>query len=361
MAPGWTISQVRTLLGAFLFTGDAVDKRVSVLSGGEKSRLALAKMLVAPRSAPVPRTSPRTTWTSPAPTSSSRRSRRSRAPSCFITHDRHLIQRRGRTASWRWSPASVTDYDGDYDYYLFKSGQLDGPAPEERSLVDEVDGTGSSGASGKGAKAPGARAPRRRRKRGAAASGRPPRRVPPRSQPRQAPAELRRAPRAKSAPKTKEQKRREAEARNRAYAALEEPPQAHRRAGRARWSATTRAWRSCLELMADPDFYINEDASSDAVAEHAKLKQRLGRRRRRSGSRSPRSLRRRWPGRRFCERGWHMPSRSNSPGGPRTTHWAVRLLRNSCLVDAPTPLTAWLIRAVFPVGIFARAGRVELA
>jgi ATP-binding cassette subfamily F protein 3 len=77
-----------------------------------------------------------------------------------------------------------------------------------------------------------------------------------------------------SAPKTKEQKRAEAEARNRAYAALKNQRKRVKELDKIIERETARM-EEIMALLADPDFYTNEDSSSDVIAEHAKLKQSL--------------------------------------------------------------------------------------
>ena len=119
--PDWTQTQVRSLLGSFCFSNDAVFKQVGQLSGGEKARLALALMLLTPCNLLV-LDEPTNHLDIPAKQMLEDALMQYEGAALLVSHDRTFIARvANRIVELR--DGELVLYRGDYAYYLEKKDE----------------------------------------------------------------------------------------------------------------------------------------------------------------------------------------------------------------------------------------------
>ncbi|GGJ79673.1 ATP-binding cassette subfamily F protein 3 [Anoxybacillus voinovskiensis] len=114
--------EIRTVLGNFLFSGDDVLKPVSALSGGEKARLALAKLMLQKANFLI----------LDEPTNHLDLDSKEVLENAlidypgtilFVSHDRYFINRIA-TKVYELTKDGLTEYLGDYDYYITKKAEM---------------------------------------------------------------------------------------------------------------------------------------------------------------------------------------------------------------------------------------------
>lgn len=155
-APTWTLTQIRTLLGCFLFRDDDVYKRIGVLSGGERSRYALARLLVSPSNFLL-LDEPTNHLDLRAKEVLLDALRQYTGTVVFVSHDRYFIDQLA-TKIYEIGNRTVHIYLGNYEDYLYARQQRQILVPGEGAEAPE---SGKPASGGTVAAQPQATRPRR--------------------------------------------------------------------------------------------------------------------------------------------------------------------------------------------------------
>ena len=119
VAVGWSETEARTYLGSFMFSGDEIEKFVKVLSGGEKARLALARMLVSP-SHLILLDEPTNHLDMVSRNIVEKALAQFEGSIVCISHDRHFLNE-VTNITCEIGCGAVRVFEGNYDYYEWKN------------------------------------------------------------------------------------------------------------------------------------------------------------------------------------------------------------------------------------------------
>jgi ATP-binding cassette subfamily F protein 3 len=145
-APDMPERELRTFLGAFRFPGEAVDKRVEVLSGGEKVRLSLSRLLLDPANVLI-LDEPTTHLDVSSREALEEALRVYTGTVCLVSHDISFI-RNVATGIIAITASGLKRYYGDYTYYREKVREEQETAATDPPAVELGSEPGMAGASG---------------------------------------------------------------------------------------------------------------------------------------------------------------------------------------------------------------------
>jgi len=128
--------EIRALLGQFLFKGDTVDKKIGMLSGGEKARVALCTMMMTPANLLV-LDEPTNHLDIPAKEMLEEALQNFDGTVLVISHDRYFISQVANTIC-AFEDKKVVRYNGDYKFYMEKNEAL--REAVENRYVDGLEG-----------------------------------------------------------------------------------------------------------------------------------------------------------------------------------------------------------------------------